>query len=128
MKVELMKDKIQKECLTFNDHGLICLESMLDIDYQSIESIELKINAYMYIIHVFSVWYNFYIEMNINGLSFEFKNDDCLLEFIDILEKNNIKIIDKVGIKKIYDQYQDKVARNKYLERNLKKLPICIKK
>jgi hypothetical protein len=127
MKVELVKDKLQKGCFTFNDHGLICLEGHLDIDYQSIDSIELKMNAYMYVIHIFSVWYCFYVELNMNGLSFEFMNDNYLLEFIDMLEKNNIKIIDRVGIKEIYSRYQDKVARSKYLERNLKKLPICIK-
>ena len=70
----------------------------MDIDYQSIDSIELKMNAYMYVIHIFSVWYCFYVELNMNGLSFEFMNDNYLLEFIDMLEKNNIKIIDRVGI------------------------------
>ncbi len=100
--------------------------NILEIQYDQINKIDISLCSIMDFYTLTTVWFNFHIfisifDKNNNIYYLESVNDDVFIPFLEILHDKNIPIEDKLGLEKIYIDYPDKVNRNRYLERNMRK-------
>lgn len=101
-------------------------ENVIEIKYEQIKKVAISLCSIMDYYTLTQVWFNFHVFVTIyadyNTYYLECENDDVLIPFLKILHKKNILVEDLLNIEKIYLDYPEKIIRNKYLEKNMKKI------
>ncbi|WP_296880166.1 hypothetical protein [Thomasclavelia sp.] len=113
------------ETIFFTDNSIHANENT--IYYKNIKYIEILISSSQGDDGIYTFFLNYYVDLNIYtndaiGIyKYQIMNNDCVKKMFDFLEHLNIDIIDPLSLKKIYTDYDDPVARNKYINRKFKK-------
>lgn len=97
-----------------------------ELKYEEIKQIDVSLCSIMDFYTLTKVWYTYHIFITIQDIHhkiyfLECENDDVFIPFLKVLHDHNILIEDKFDLEKIYLEYPDKINRNKYFERNMKK-------
>lgn len=96
----------------------------MTIEYKDIQETQISLHAYLYMVNILSVWYNFYCDITIKNLRntyhFECRKEDQVIAFMEAMQNQQVKLQDELHLQEAYRLYPDIVARHKYYTRQLK--------